>query len=124
MSMHCSSIFPMCTMIYGAEYPVPGYGRVPMCLHLCILPLVACPGFWIGDIIGPCTMVAFPPMCTMAFFWNVFTAPPQYGKFEQANPFPAECPQTDLAFGLDASEDPSLYDDSPAPPSPILAEIA
>merc|ERR1712050_785961 len=68
------------------------------------------------------TMVAFPPMCTMAFFWNVFTAPPQYGRFEEANPFPAECPQTDLAFGLDAGEDPSLFDDTPAAPSPILAE--
>ena len=64
MSMHCSSIFPRCTMPQSRSEPIPAGGRVPMCLHLvrdfwllclehqhshsvrfqCILPLVLCPG--------------------------------------------------------------------------------
>ena len=42
-----------------------------MCLHLCVVPLVTCPGFWIGDIIGTCTMVSVPPLCSQAFFFNM-----------------------------------------------------
>jgi len=76
MSMHCSSIFPRCTMPQSRSEPMPAGGRVPMCLHLCILPLVLCPGFWIGDVIGQCEMVAPPPMCTQAFFWNMGLLPP------------------------------------------------
>jgi hypothetical protein len=44
MSMHCSSIFPRCTVPQSRSEPIPSGGRVPMCLHLCILPLVLCPG--------------------------------------------------------------------------------
>ena len=71
MSMQCSSIFPRCTAPQSRDEPIPVGGRVPLCLHLCIIPLVMCPGFWIGDIIGTCTMVSVPPMCTQAFFWNL-----------------------------------------------------
>lgn len=121
MSMHCSSIFPRCTTPQSRDEPIPAGGRVPMCLHLCIIPLVTCPGFWIGDIIGSCTLVSVPPMCTQAFYWNVFRLPPQYASFDDANPFPKECPKTDLTeFGMDAAEDPALYDAAPPPSSPIL----
>merc|ERR1712037_505725 len=68
MSMQCSSIFPRCTTPQSRDEPMPNGGRVPMCLHLCVVPLVSCPGFWIGDIIGTCTMVSVPPLCTQAFF--------------------------------------------------------
>jgi hypothetical protein len=40
MSMHCSSIFPRCTAPQSNDEPIPVGGRVPMCFHLCILPLV------------------------------------------------------------------------------------
>lgn len=50
---------------------MPVGGRVPLCLHLCVIPLVTCPGFWINDIIGTCAMVSVPPMCTQAFYWNL-----------------------------------------------------
>ena len=79
-----------CTAPQSRDEPIPAGGRVPLCLHLCIIPLVTCPGFWIGDIIGAldtlfvafhvhstyafrgtCTMVSVPPMCTQAFYWNL-----------------------------------------------------
>ena len=41
----------------------------------------------------------------------------------QANPFPKDCPKTDLT-GMDALEDPALYDDVAAPASPILDAAA
>ena len=117
MSMHWSAIFPRCTAPQSRDEAIPVGGRVPLCLHLCIMPLAMCPGthslpsgccpgrgskcpgrhstlanaparvplwtqtmhlrimpcagFWIGDIIGSCTMVSVPPMCTQAFFWNL-----------------------------------------------------
>jgi len=123
MSMQCSSIFPRCTTPQSRDEPIPVGGRVPMCLHLCVMPLVMCPGFWIGDIIGTCTMVSVPPMCTNAFYSNMFRLPPQYSSFDEANPFPKECPKADVS-GLDAAEDPALYDETPAPVSPIMAAVA
>lgn len=122
MSMHCSSIFPMCSAPQSRDEPMPAGGRVPMCLHLCIMPLVMCPGFWVSDIIGSCSMVSVPPMCTQAFFLNLWRLPPQYASFDDANPFPKECPKTDFS-GMDAAEDPALYDVS-APTSPILEEAS
>ena len=135
MSMQCSSVFPRCTAPQSRDEPMPAGGRVPLCLHLCIIPLVTCPGFWINDVIGTCTMVSVPPMCTQAFYWNLvssdasppppphesdvllatahaqFRLPPQYVSFDEANPYPKECPKTDLSeFGMDAAEDPALYE--------------
>lgn len=121
MSMHCSSIFPRCTMPQSFSEPMPAGGRVPMCLHLCILPLVLCPGFWIGDVIGQCEMVAPPPMCTQAFFWNYGLLPPQYVSFGEGNPYPKKCPPKSET---DASEDPSLYDEAQTPGSPILKDAS
>merc|ERR1719188_619138 len=123
--MHCSSIFPRCTMPQSRDEPIPAGGRVPLCLHLCIIPLVMCPGFWIGDIIGTCTMLGTPPLCTQAFYWNMWKLPPQYANFDEANPFPKECPKSDTSeFGLDAAESPALFDAVSAPPSAILREAA
>merc|ERR1719433_1046356 len=123
MSMQCSSIFPRCTTAQSRDEPMPVGGRVPMCLHLCIIPLVTCPGFWIGDIVGSCSMVSVPPMCTQAFFWNLFHLPPQYVSFDEANPFPAECPKKDVGnLGMDSVDDPALLDAIKLPQSPILIE--
>jgi len=123
MSMHCSSIFPRCTAPQSRDEPVPVGGRVPMCLHLCIIPLVTCPGFWVSDIIGSCSMVSVPPMCTQAFFWNLFQLPPQYATFDEANPFPANCPKKEMGdSGMDSVDDPALLDDVKLPQSPIMVE--
>merc|ERR1719161_1102818 len=123
MSMQCSSIFPRCTTPQSRDEPVPVGGRVPMCLHLCIVPLVACPGLWLGDIAGPCAMVSVPPMCTQAFYWNAMRLPPQYSSYDEANPYPDKCPETDW-LDLDATEDPALYDDAPLAASPILEQVS
>lgn len=153
MSMHCSSIFPRCTMPQSRSEPMPAGGRVPMCLHLvgsavCALwvygaipmsslpvytsigALPRCawngrlllryafvllaPGFWIGDVIGQCEMVAPPPMCTQAFFWNYALLPPQYVSFGEGNPYPQKCPPPSE---MDSSEDPGLYDEDVSPKS-------
>jgi len=120
MSMMCSSIFPRCTTPQSRDEPIPVGGRVPICLHLCIMPLVMCPGFWISDLIGQCSMVSVPPMCTQAFYWNLWRLPPQYVSFDDANPYPKECPP---AAG-EASDDLKLYDDMPLPASPIESQAA
>merc|ERR1712032_532568 len=119
MSMHCSSIFPRCTTPQSRDEPIPVGGRVPMCLHLCVLPLVMCPGMWIGDIIGSCSMVSVPPMCTQSFYWNLWRLPPRLANFDEGNPFPRDCPATDL-LGMDSAEDPTLYDELATSESPIL----
>lgn len=119
MSMHCSSIFPRCTTPQSRDEPMPVGGRVPMCLHLCIMPLVMCPGFWVEDIIGTCSMVSVPPLCTQAFFFNLWRLPPQYAGIDEAQPYPRECPST---AEQDASQDPSLYEVSALPESPITKE--
>jgi len=119
MSMMCSSMFPRCTTPQSRDEPVPVGGRVPMCLHMCILPLVMCPGFWMDDLMGSCSMVSVPPMCTQASFGNLWRLPPQYTDFSDANPFPRDCPQIDTEFGMDAEDDPNLYEDAPRTLSPI-----
>merc|ERR1739845_61151 len=120
-TMHCSSIFPRCTMPMSRDEAIPVGGRVPLCIHLCILPLVMCPGFWLGDILGACTFVSVPPMCTQGFFWNVWRLPPQYQSFDEANPFPQECPEEDA---MSSADDIELYDPPTAPTSPIESAAA
>lgn len=93
MSMHCASIFPMCTSIFSRDEEVPGLGRVPMCFHHCILTLVMCPGFWIDDIIGACSDISIPPMCATSTFWRVDLAPPQYVSQEDSQEKPLNCPK-------------------------------
>lgn len=116
MSMMCSSLFPRCSVPQAPDFPG---GKLPMCLHLCIIPLVMCPGFWVGDLQGSCSMVSVPPMCTQAFYWNLFKLPPQYSSLDEAEPFAAECPPAEMD---DAAEDMSLYDAAEIPESPILAQ--
>lgn len=92
MSMMCSSLFPRCTTAQSREEALPAGGRVPMCFHMCVSTLVLCPGFWLNDVFGACSKVSVPPLCTQAVFWNTGLAPPQYVDFDEAHPFPAECP--------------------------------
>ena len=63
-----------------------------MCLHLCIVPLVACPGLWLGDIAGPCAMVSVPPMCTQAFYWNAARQRISHEKLSVARSLIADAP--------------------------------
>eukprot|EP00929_Paragymnodinium_shiwhaense_P103912 TRINITY_DN67763_c0_g1_i1.p1 TRINITY_DN67763_c0_g1~~TRINITY_DN67763_c0_g1_i1.p1 ORF type:complete len:353 (+),score=55.01 TRINITY_DN67763_c0_g1_i1:247-1305(+) len=110
MSMSCAAAFPRCTVPQSRDEALPVGGRVPICMHLCLLPLVACPGFWIDDIAGSCQFVSVPPVCTQAFYWNMWRLPPQYSSNDDAHPFPELCPKLDYN-GLDGADDPALYDD-------------
>lgn len=73
LGMHCASIFPMCWLPMGVRQAM----SFPMCFVHCILTLVACPGFWIDDIIGPCMSISAPPLCSFALFTNLAKVPPQ-----------------------------------------------
>merc|ERR1712136_675285 len=42
MSMKCSSLFPRCSVAQAREEPSLIGGRVPMCLHLCIVQWLRC----------------------------------------------------------------------------------
>jgi len=119
MSMHCSSLFPRCTTPQSRDEPMPVGGRVPLCLHLCIMPLVMCPGFWMEDVIGTCTMVSVPPLCTQAYFVNLWRLPPQYTSFDEAQPYPKVCPQAET----NAARDPSLYDEEVLQESAVLKAV-
>ena len=125
MSMHCSSIFPRCTVPQSRDEPIAFGGRVPMCFHLCVSTLVLCPGFWVSDILGPCSLIGMPPMCTHHFFFNLFLLPPQLTSFSESNGYPKDCPALDTAVGgEDMGQDPALYDETTIGKSPILAAAA
>lgn len=92
MSMQCASIFPRCTTPQSSSDLMPAGGRVPMCFFLCINTLVSCPGFWMDDIKGPCSLISVPPMCTISFYWKLWTLPPQYEDFSSSLDVPRDCP--------------------------------
>merc|ERR1712070_638126 len=114
--MQCSSLFPRCTAPMSRDEVIPVGGRVPLCVNLCVLPLVMCPGFWMADVAGSCSFVSVPPMCTMAHFWNYWRLPPQYQSYDEANPFPQDCPEEYAGDEENDSMGPSTAD------SPIEAE--
>lgn len=62
-------------------------------------------------------MVSVPPLCTQAFFSNLWRLPPQYVSFDEANPFPQECPPPNPM--LDITDDVTLYEDLEVTPSTI-----
>ena len=104
LPVKCSSLFSRCSVAQAREEPSLIGGRVPMCLHLCILSLVMCPGFGMEcvenhdttdshtfpadvcsfrDLIGDCSMVAMPPVCTQAYFQATWRLPPLFSDFDQ-----------------------------------------
>ena len=108
MSMMCGSLFPRCASAQSHNELSPVNGRVPMCFMSCISTLVMCPGFWLEDIVAPCSTISAPPMCSQATFFNMWRLPPQYTSYEETHPVPLACPKgaTSLA---DASADYDLY---------------
>jgi len=119
MSMQCASIFPRCAVPMARNEPMP-MGRLPLCFLHCIATLVACPGFWITDIMEECSTISAPPMCTAAVFWNLGSLPPQYTTYEEGQPGPVECPAVpaSLAAFENAATQFDLYstaDDSVLP---------
>ena len=96
MSMHCASIFPRCLAPQSGNDPTTkAPGRLPMCFLYCISTLVACPGFWIDDVIGQCEDVSVPPACSTANFWRLDLLPPQYVSVDASAAADKECPSND-----------------------------
>ena len=117
MGMMCSSVFPRCTTPQSRDELVPVGGSAPVCLHMCVLPLVMCPGLWVEDLLDGCSSVSVPPMCTQTAFVNMWRLPPQYVSYDEAHPFAAECPKS-LA-GSVGDDFLALYDVSAVAASPI-----
>lgn len=117
MGMMCSSVFPRCTTPQSRDELVPVGGSAPVCLHMCVLPLVMCPGLWVEDLLDGCSSVSVPPMCTQTAFVNMWRLPPQYASYDEAHPFAAECPKS-LA-GSAGDDFLALYDVSAVAASPI-----
>lgn len=115
LGMYCASIFPICWMPLGLREAQ----TFPICFPQCLATLIACPGFWLDDIMGPCSDVSVPPFCSFSLFINHKKIPPQISTYEDANPFPDTCPRFDPLY--DNSDD--LFDALPPPKSPI-AEAA
>merc|ERR1712232_1141069 len=58
MSLQCTSLFPRCTSPQSSSEKISAGESVPTCLHMCILPMIMCPGFWVNDVTGQCSMVS------------------------------------------------------------------
>lgn len=101
MGMMCSSVFPRCAAPQSRDEVVPVGGSVPVCLHMCVMPLVMCPGFWVDDLLDSCSSVSVPPFCSQAEFHNPKRTPPQYVTFDEANPFAATCPPSVAVLSAD-----------------------
>ena len=100
---------------YCRDEVLPFGGSAPVCLHMSVLPLVMCPGFWLSDLLDGCSSVSVPPLCTQASFVNMWRLPPQYSSIDEAQPFAADCPKP---VGTDDAS-LTLYDVRSLPASPI-----
>lgn len=95
--MQCAALFPLCWIPMGLRTSM----SFPMCFIHCLLTLVACPGFWIDQIINECTVVAAPPLCSFSLFINHARIPPQYVSFGDSHPYPSICPPKDADLDAD-----------------------
>ncbi|SJK85833.1 conserved Plasmodium protein, unknown function [Babesia microti strain RI] len=110
LGMHCASIFPLCWIPPG----ISNASTFPLCYVQCLATLVACPGFWLDDIMGPCSDVAIPPFCSFSVFVNHSRVPPQYSSFDDSHPYPPDCPQYDPKMDLPKDiDDVQHFSDSP-----------
>ncbi|AFZ80348.1 hypothetical protein BEWA_032010 [Theileria equi strain WA] len=96
LGMYCASLFPMCAT--GAAQVTQTF---PICFVQCLATLVACPGFWIDDIIGACGGdVSVPPFCSFSLFVNHPRIPPQYTTYEASKLYPEACPKYDSKLDM------------------------
>ncbi|CRG94447.1 conserved Plasmodium protein, unknown function [Plasmodium gallinaceum] len=96
LGMFCASIFPICWLPIGLKVAE----TMPMCFPQCLATLIACPGFWIDDIEGPCSNVSVPPFCSFSIFVNQKIVPPQLTSYDDSHSFPATCPTKDEQYDL------------------------
>lgn len=111
MGMHCASLFPRCATAKADQSPTP-LGRYPLCFTSCLATLVLCPGMWVEDIMGECSDVSVPPMCSMSLFANYWLLPPQYSSFEDSIATQVTCPEVPASLSGVEADLSSVYDDS------------
>ncbi|GAB64855.1 hypothetical protein PCYB_032660, partial [Plasmodium cynomolgi strain B] len=66
LGMYCASLFPICWMPIGLQVAE----TMSVCFPQCLATLIACPGFWIDDVEGPCSNASVPPFCSFSVFVN------------------------------------------------------
>ncbi|KMZ95364.1 hypothetical protein PVMG_05230 [Plasmodium vivax Mauritania I] len=94
LGMYCASIFPICWMPIGLKVAE----TMSVCFPQCLATLIACPGFWIDDIEGPCSNASVPPFCSFSVFVNQKIVPPQLTSYDESHDYPATCPTSDDAY--------------------------
>eukprot|EP00366_Plasmodium_knowlesi_P003650 XP_002261147.1 [Plasmodium knowlesi strain H] len=94
LGMYCASIFPICWMPIGLKVAE----TMSVCLPQCLATLIACPGFWIDDIEGPCSNASVPPFCSFSVFVNQKIVPPQLTSYDDSHSYPDTCPEHDYEY--------------------------
>lgn len=94
LGMYCASLFPICWLPIGLRVAE----TFPICFPQCLATLIACPGFWLQDIEGPCSSVSVPPFCSFSIFINQKIVPPQLTSYDQSHSFPSSCPPRDEQY--------------------------
>ncbi|GAW79367.1 hypothetical protein, conserved [Plasmodium gonderi] len=96
LGMYCASIFPICWLPIGLKVAE----TMSVCFPQCLATLIACPGFWIDDIEGPCNNASVPPFCSFSVFVNQKIVPPQLTSYDDSHMYPSSCPEKDEEYDL------------------------
>ncbi|ETB58468.1 hypothetical protein YYC_04064 [Plasmodium yoelii 17X] len=102
LGMYCASLFPICWLPIGLKVAE----TMSVCFPQCLATLIACPGFWIDDIEGPCSDASVPPFCSFSIFVNHKIIPPQLSTYEGSHLYPKTCPEKDENYDIQEE----LYD--------------
>lgn len=90
LGLQCAKLFPMC-LIFPGQMSMTAF---PVCFPLCILTLLACPGFGFESILDSCSDISIPPFCAFSIYVKSQRVPGQYASFEEAFTNEEEdCPQ-------------------------------
>ncbi|SBS82121.1 conserved Plasmodium protein, unknown function [Plasmodium malariae] len=96
LGMYCASIFPICWLPVGLRVSE----TMSLCFPQCLATLIACPGFWIDDIEGPCSNTSVPPFCSFSIFVNQKIVPPQLTSYDDSHNYPSTCPSKDDEYDI------------------------
>ncbi|SBS81091.1 conserved Plasmodium protein, unknown function [Plasmodium ovale curtisi] len=96
LGMYCASIFPICWLPIGLKVAE----TMSICFPQCLATLIACPGFWIDDIEGPCSNTSVPPFCSFSIFVNQKIVPPQLTSYDDSHTYPSTCPSKDDDYDI------------------------
>uniref|UniRef100_A0A0G4F1W6 FZ domain-containing protein n=1 Tax=Chromera velia CCMP2878 TaxID=1169474 RepID=A0A0G4F1W6_9ALVE len=104
LGLQCAATFRACPLPIGSSF----MESMPPCITGCLLAVAACPGFWFGDVSGDCTSPSIPPFCSFASFAKTHLIPPQLSSFDDANPYPKDCPDYDEELDGVVGEGPPI----------------